>query len=72
MVFDSEEILSILDDCCEAFTFPMLDNGYDTLQRRGSPLPVAEGLGDGHRGLRVLTPGGPARYVHPDFRKSPP
>jgi len=28
LVFDPEEILSILDDCCDAFTFPMLDNGY--------------------------------------------
>lgn len=24
----AEEILSILDRCCDAFTFPMLDNGY--------------------------------------------
>jgi hypothetical protein len=24
----AQEILSILDDCCDAFTFPMLDNGY--------------------------------------------
>ena len=23
-----KQILKILDDCCEAFTFPMLDNGY--------------------------------------------
>jgi hypothetical protein len=28
MQFDSKEILSILDRCCDAFTFPMLDNGY--------------------------------------------
>src|SRR6185369_2233967 len=28
MSFDPEEILSILDRCCDAFTFPMLDNGY--------------------------------------------
>jgi hypothetical protein len=28
MGFDTEEILSILDRCCEASTFPMLDNGY--------------------------------------------
>jgi hypothetical protein len=28
MLFDPEEILSILDRCCDAFTFPMLDNGY--------------------------------------------
>ena len=28
MTFDTEEILSILDRCCDAFTFPMLDNGY--------------------------------------------
>jgi len=28
MVFDPEEILSILDRCCDAYTFPMLDNGY--------------------------------------------
>ena len=28
MAFDPEEILSILDRCCDAFTFPMLDNGY--------------------------------------------
>lgn len=27
-VFDPDWILSILDDCCDAFTFPMLDNGY--------------------------------------------
>lgn len=25
---DPEFILSILDQCCEAYTFPMLDNGY--------------------------------------------
>jgi len=24
----SDAILAILDDCCDAFTFPMLDNGY--------------------------------------------
>jgi hypothetical protein len=28
MVFDPKVILSILDQCCDAFTFPMLDNGY--------------------------------------------
>lgn len=28
MKFSSETILSILDQCCDAFTFPMLDNGY--------------------------------------------
>lgn len=28
MAIDPEEILCILDRCCEAFTFPMLDNGY--------------------------------------------
>lgn len=28
MAFDSEQILSILDRCCDAFKFPMLDNGY--------------------------------------------
>jgi len=28
MAFDPEEILSILDRCCDDFTFPMLDNGY--------------------------------------------
>ncbi len=26
--FDSEEILSVLDGCCDSFSFPMLDNGY--------------------------------------------
>ena len=28
MAFDAEEILSILDRCCDEYTFPMLDNGY--------------------------------------------
>jgi hypothetical protein len=28
MKFDAREILSILDGGCDAFTFPMLDNGY--------------------------------------------
>jgi len=28
MAIDSGEILSILDRCCDAFTFPMLNNGY--------------------------------------------
>ncbi len=28
MQFDAEEILAILDQCCDSFTFPMLDNGY--------------------------------------------
>jgi len=28
MALDPEEILSILDRCCDEFTFPMLDNGY--------------------------------------------
>jgi hypothetical protein len=28
MLFDPEDILSVLDRCCDAFTFPMLDNGY--------------------------------------------
>lgn len=27
-LFDPEGILAILDRCCDAFTFPMLDNGY--------------------------------------------
>jgi hypothetical protein len=26
--FSSESILKVLDKCCDAFTFPMLDNGY--------------------------------------------
>ena len=26
--FDSGRVLSILDLCCDAYTFPMLDNGY--------------------------------------------
>lgn len=28
MAFDADEILSILDCCCDSFRFPMLDNGY--------------------------------------------
>ncbi len=28
LMFDAEEILSILDRCCDAYSFPMLDNGY--------------------------------------------
>jgi len=28
MMMNERDILSILDHCCEAFTFPMLDNGY--------------------------------------------
>jgi hypothetical protein len=28
MPVEPEEILSVLDHCCDAFTFPMLDNGY--------------------------------------------
>jgi len=24
----AQQILAILDQCCDAFTFPMLDNGY--------------------------------------------
>jgi hypothetical protein len=28
MLCNPQKILSILDHCCEAFTFPMLDNGY--------------------------------------------
>ena len=28
MHFDPEDTLSILDRCCDTFTFPMLDNGY--------------------------------------------
>lgn len=28
MKWHSEDILSILDACCESYTFPMLDNGY--------------------------------------------
>ena len=28
MKFNAQEILSELDRCCDAFTFPMLDNGY--------------------------------------------
>jgi hypothetical protein len=28
MTFNPQEILSILDRCCDTFTFPMLDNGY--------------------------------------------
>src|SRR5690349_24690426 len=28
MPIEPDRILSILDRCCDAFTFPMLDNGY--------------------------------------------
>jgi hypothetical protein len=28
MPFEADYILSVLDRCCDAFTFPMLDNGY--------------------------------------------
>ncbi len=28
MPFDPEDILAVLDQCCDSFTFPMLDNGY--------------------------------------------
>ena len=28
MPFEADRILSVLDRCCDAFTFPMLDNGY--------------------------------------------
>ncbi|MBI4851446.1 MAG: hypothetical protein HY819_06610 [Acidobacteria bacterium] len=28
MTFNTENILSILDKCCDNYTFPMLDNGY--------------------------------------------
>jgi hypothetical protein len=28
MSFNAEVILSVLDRCCDTFTFPMLDNGY--------------------------------------------
>jgi hypothetical protein len=28
MLFNPKAILSVLDRCCDAFTFPMLDNGY--------------------------------------------
>jgi hypothetical protein len=28
MHFDADQILAVLDRCCDAFTFPMLDNGY--------------------------------------------
>jgi hypothetical protein len=28
MAFNAKEILAVLDHCCEACTFPMLDNGY--------------------------------------------
>src|SRR5690348_8477015 len=28
MPFEADHILSVLDRCCAAFTFPMLDNGY--------------------------------------------
>src|SRR5437763_16015073 len=28
MDFDPEEILSVLDRCCDNYTFPMLNNGY--------------------------------------------
>ena len=28
MQFAADQILAILDRCCDSFTFPMLDNGY--------------------------------------------
>lgn len=28
MAIDPEDILSVLDRCCDSYTFPMLDNGY--------------------------------------------
>ena len=33
MNFDQPGILSILDRCCDAYSFPMLDNGYVYLAR---------------------------------------
>ncbi len=33
MRIDSEDILTVLDRCCDSFTFPMLDNGYVYLAR---------------------------------------
>jgi hypothetical protein len=45
---DPEDILSILDGCCGAFSFPMLDNGYVYLAgTRLSLYPLTLGLGDG-------------------------
>jgi len=35
MPVEADHILSVLDRCCDQFTFPMLDNGYlYTWQRR--------------------------------------
>jgi len=28
MPIEADQILSVLDRCCDAFSFPMLDNGY--------------------------------------------
>jgi hypothetical protein len=44
MLFDPEAILSILDQCCDAFTFPMLDNGYIYLA--GTRLSLYRSLAD--------------------------
>ena len=38
MNFDAEIILSVLDGCCDAYTFPMLDNGYVYLAQTGLSL----------------------------------
>jgi hypothetical protein len=45
MPFDSEQrILSVLDCCCDAFTFPMLDNGHVYLA--GTRLSLYRSLDD--------------------------
>ena len=28
MAIEADAVLTVLDRCCDAFTFPMLDNGY--------------------------------------------
>ncbi|MGI8904947.1 MAG: DUF7003 family protein [Candidatus Sumerlaeaceae bacterium] len=38
MTIDSDEILSVLDNCCDTFKFPMLDNGYVYLAATGLSL----------------------------------
>jgi hypothetical protein len=44
MLFDPEAILSILDRCCDTYTFPMLDNGYVYLA--GTRLSLYRSLTD--------------------------
>lgn len=52
MTWTKNEILSVLDQCCESFTFPMLDNGY--VYMAATRLSAFRSAADWHLAIEVF------------------